>query len=281
MSQRLNSISFAAAILIALSCSLSPISSKAATLTFGIVPQESSSKLAQQWTPMMRYLSDYLGKPVRFATAPDIPTFEQRVASGQYDIAYMNPYHYAEFAKQPGYRVIVRERGKKITGIVVVQQSSNIESLLDLNDQTIAFPAPAAFAATILVRAELERLGIVYQPKFVSSHESVYLNVERGFAAAGGGIVRTLDSAEKQGLRGLRILWKSHGFTPHAFAVHPDLSQEDMASFQNALLSIADTTDGLAILETLNLRPMTTARDSDWNDVRALGLNFLEPRGTP
>ncbi|HBC35158.1 MAG TPA: phosphate ABC transporter substrate-binding protein, partial [Marinobacter adhaerens] len=53
-------------------------------LTFGIVPQQSSSRLAEQWTPLMSYLSEQLGRPVRFMTAPDIPTFEQRVLAGQY-----------------------------------------------------------------------------------------------------------------------------------------------------------------------------------------------------
>lgn len=244
-------------------------------LTFGVVPQESSSKLAEQWTPLMNYLTEHLGKPVRFATAPDIPTFEKRVINGEYDIAYMNPYHYVEFSDNPGYQAIAREAAKRIHGIVVVRQASDIKTLADLEGSTIVFPAPAAFAATILVRAELEKLGISYTPKFVSSHESVYLNVQKGFALAGGGIERTLDSAQKEGLRGVRVLWRSEGFTPHAIAVNPQLAQEFADLLQRALINLADSGAGREILEGVNLQPLTSAEHADWDDVRGLGLDFI------
>ncbi len=175
---------------------------QAATLTFGVVPQESAGRLAEQWTPLMRLLSAELGVAVRFATAPDIPSFERRVLEGQYDIVYMNPYHYVEFSSSPGYRAIAREGGKRIHGIVVVADGNPATGLQALEGQTIAFPAPAAFAATLLVRAELERLGVRYTPQFVGSHESVYLNVAKGFAVAGGGIERTYHRALKTGLEG-------------------------------------------------------------------------------
>jgi len=249
------------------------------TLVFGIVPQESSSKLAEQWTPLMGYLTEHLGRTVRFATAPDIPTFEKRVLMGEYDIAYMNPYHYVEFSLTPGYRAIVREAGKQIHGIVVVNESSEFERLTDLDGQNIVFPAPAAFAATILVRAELESLGISYTPRFVSSHESVYLNVQRGFAPAGGGIERTLNSAQKEGLRGVRVLWRSKGFTPHAFAVHPELPESDASKLQNALLNLSSSERGRKLVEKVNLKPLTSANHADWDDVRGLGLNFIRLEG--
>jgi len=268
-------------LLILLTFNQSASAVSADELIFGVVPQESASKLAEQWPPLMNHLTERLGKPVRFATAPDIPTFERRLLNGEYDIAYMNPYHYVEFGDTPGYQAIVRETDKRIHGIVVVNQSSNAERLTDLEGATIVFPAPAAFAATILVRAELERLGISYTPRFVASHESVYLNVERGFAPAGGGIERTLDSAQQDGLRGVRVLWRSQGFTPHAFAVSPQLAQEDAHRLQSALINLAQSESGRTMLQTLNLQPLTAAQNSDWDDVRSLELDFIKTEAGP
>ena len=62
------------------------------TLSFGIVPQQSATKLAYLRTPICKYLSDHTGQRVVFKTAKDIPSFEQRLAAGEYDIAYMNPF---------------------------------------------------------------------------------------------------------------------------------------------------------------------------------------------
>lgn len=250
-------------------------------LMFGIVPQESSSRLAEQWTPLMRFLSEHLGQPVRFSTAPDIPTFEKRVREGHYHIAYMNPYHYVEFSRQSGYRSIAREGNKSITGLVVVGENHPAETLEDLDGGTIAFPAPAAFAATILVKAELKRLGVSYTPRYISSHQSVYLNVHRGFAMAGGGIERTYNLAVREGLSGLRVLWRSEGFTPHAFAVHPDLPEKQAASIQRALIEMGNHAEGQALLERANLQPLVIAADSDWDDVRELGLDVLYSNGDP
>jgi len=250
-------------------------------LTFGIVPQQSSSRLAEQWTPLMNYLSERLGRPVRFMTAPDIPTFEQRVLAGQYDIAYMNPYHYVEFSKVPGYRAIVREQEKRIRGIVVVRETDPATQLSDLDGETLAFPAPAAFAATILVRAELERLAVSYTPQYVSSHDSVYLSVARGYAKAGGGIERTFSSALESGLEGVRVLWRSPGYTPHAFAVHPDLSESEMEKISDLLVNLSQTEEGQSLLEGITLKALVRAGDSDWDDIRSLGLNFIKTERKP
>ena len=248
-------------------------------LVFGIVPQESPSKLAHQWIPLMRYLSERLEQPVRFTTAPDIPTFEERVLVGQYDIAYMNPYHYVEFSQLPGYLAVAREGGKQIRGILVVGEDSPVTRLENLEGMTLAFPAPAAFAATILTRAELERLSIVHTPRFVSSHESVYLNVQKGFAAAGGGIERTFNLAVAEGLTGVRVLWRSEGYTPHAFAVHPELPKHQRLRIQAALTDLGNSEEGLALLKRANLRTLVPAGDRDWDDVRALGLGFIRTKG--
>ncbi|MFO8141833.1 MAG: phosphate/phosphite/phosphonate ABC transporter substrate-binding protein [Marinobacter sp.] len=266
-------------VLIALStlCSFLPDPAYAnpKTLVFGIVPQESAGRLAEQWTPLMVHLSEVLGREVRFSTAPDIPTFEQRIREGRYDIAYMNPYHYVEFSRNPGYRAIAREGGKRIHGIVVVADNSGLRSLQDLENKVLAFPAPAAFAATVLVRAELERLGIVYTPRFVSSHESVYLNVARGLAVAGGGIERTFNSPLSSGIEGLRVLWRTQGYTPHAFAVHPNLSSSETLAVQRALTTLGEHEHGRDLLSQASLGTLDAAANDDWDDVRALQLDFL------
>ena len=126
-----------------------------AELSFGIVPQQSATRLAQLWLPLLKQLEQDSGVRLRFRTAPDIPTFEKRLHEGEYDIAYMNPYHYTVFSRSPGYRAIIREKNKKIQGIMVVRADSTIQTIDELNTAKLAFPAPAAFAAS---RGPLETL---------------------------------------------------------------------------------------------------------------------------
>jgi phosphonate transport system substrate-binding protein len=73
--------------------------SPARSLSFGVVPQQSATELAKAWIPLFNVLSESAGLGLRFATAPSIPIFEQRLAAGEYDLAYMNPYHYTVFSQ--------------------------------------------------------------------------------------------------------------------------------------------------------------------------------------
>jgi len=156
----------------------------AETVTFSVVPQQSASKLARLWTPIVTYLSEKTGHDVRFTTAKDIPTFEARLAEGQYDFAYMNPYHYTVFSSAPGYSAFARQKDKRIKGIVVVRKDSTLRDMEELEGERLAFPSPAAFAASVLPRSHLRTEGIGFTPQYVSSHDSVYLGVARGLFPA-------------------------------------------------------------------------------------------------
>ncbi|MGJ8581577.1 MAG: phosphate/phosphite/phosphonate ABC transporter substrate-binding protein [Psychromonas sp.] len=246
-------------------------------LTLGVVPQQSASSLAKVWLPLTLYLSDQTGYQIRFATAPNIPEFEKRVAAGQYDITYLNPYHYTVFSQSIGLRAIARQKGKRIHGIMVVRKDSEIENLSMLSGVEIAFPAPAAFAATVLPQAHLRLEGVSFMPQYVSSHDSVYSSVVRGVMLAGGGIDRTLSTFPKEQSEQLKVIWRSKGYTPHAFAVSAELSSETVDHIQSALLSLNDQKEGMEILNTLGFKSgLMASEDSDWDDVRALKIDLLK-----
>lgn len=250
--------------------------SLAETISFGVVPQQSAKKLAALWTPVLQYLSQQTGLELRFTTAKDIPEFEKRVLAGEYDLAYMNPYHYTVFCQTPGYQAIAKEADKVIKGIFVVGKDSPINSLEQLNGATIAFPSPAAFAASIITRAKLRQSGIEFTPKYVSSHDSVYLNVQRGFFPAGGGIMRTLNNTAPEVRSELRVLWTTPGYTSHAIAAHPRVELATRQKIVQAMLAMSQDPQGKALLAKLNFKGLEEAEDKQWDDVRALNIDLLD-----
>ncbi len=254
---------------------ITPLHAKETSLTFGVVPQQSPKKLAQNWQPLLDYISQYTGFKIDFKTAKDIPTFEANLAKGEYDISYMNPYHFVVFNDLVGYGALARQKDTLIKGILVVSKDSGIETLEELNGAEIAFPAPAAFAASIITSAALRQHNVAFVPRYVNSHDSVYLAVQRGFFSAGGGIVRTLDKAPKEVKDQLTVLWESDGYTPHAIATHPNMAQSHRQAILKALLAITHDSSNAMILDNLGFKGFIESADSDWDDVRGLGIISL------
>lgn len=237
-------------------------------LSFGVVPQQSAEKLAKQWIPILQYISKEIGQEVRFATKSSIPLFEQELSKGSYDITYMNPYHYTVFSQSNGYTAIAKAKDKKIQGVIVVKKKSGISTIQELEGQKLAFPSPDAFAASILSQGFLAQHNINIEPVYVRSHDSVYHNIAQGNFVAGGGIYRTLNAMQPEVSDDLTVLWESQGYTPHAIAVSPHVSQEVLKRIQRAILSLDSTHPEL--LSPLKIKGFEQAKDSDWNDVRQL-----------
>jgi phosphonate transport system substrate-binding protein len=267
-------------ILLILMLGLSPASATESVgqtvYSVGIVPQQSATRLARLWTPILKYLGEESDLTLRFKTAPNIPTFEERVAVGEYHFAYMNPYHYTVFHQAPGYVSFAHAANKRIKGIVIVRKDSTISDLKGLQGATMAFPAPAAFAASVPPRAHFRSVGIPITPKYVSSHDSVYRSVAKGLYPAGGGVIRTFRNMEPAIRDQLRILRTTDGYTPHAFAAHPDVAVGIVDRLQRAMLGMQDTEAGRALLGSIKVEGFQYAHDSAWDDVRALGIKLLD-----
>lgn len=196
------------------------------TLNFGIVPQQSPSKLAKLWEPIFNHIAKETSIKIRFEIAPNIPIFEKILAAGKYDLAYMNPYHYAVFSKTLGYKALGKASDKRIKGIMVVLKKSKI-NIHDLDHSELTFPAPVALAASMLTRPAITQKDVLFTEKYVSSHDSVYCAVAKGIYPAGGGVMSTFDKTLPDIRKQLKIMWTSKGFTPHAIAANPRVNKND------------------------------------------------------
>jgi phosphonate transport system substrate-binding protein len=257
--------------------SISPAFAKEKSYSFAVVPQQSAKQLAKRWTPVFRYIHEKSGIKLQFKTAKNIPEFEKRLAEGDYDFAYMNPYHFTVFNREPGYKAVAVRKEQPIRGIIVARKDSKITSLAELSGQTLAFPSPAAFAASVLPRAKLSNDNINFTPKYVSSHDSVYLNVAKGIFPAGGGVKRTFNNAPESVKEQLKVLWTTEPYTPHAIAAHPKVKVAVIEKVQQAFIDMFNDPKGKALLQSLKIKKgLIKAQDSDWDDVRGLGLELLD-----
>lgn len=125
----------------------------------------------------------------------------------------------------------------------------------------------------MLPRAALRARGLAFSPRYVSSHDSVYESVAKRLFVAGGGIERTLATTVSQTRGQLRIIWRTRGYTPHAIATSPRVSETVRATLLLCMTQLSATTQGQKLLSAIKFSAIEAPSDQDWDDVRQLGLN--------
>lgn len=252
---------------------INPVSAAETTYDFGVVPQFEPRKLADIWVPILNELEKRTGLKFKMVGSPKIPDFEISFLGGEFDFAYMNPYHAMLAGEKQGYVPLVRDGGRELFGILVVPKESPIRDLKELNGQKVAFPAPNALGASLLMRADLETLhDIKVRPIYVQTHSSVYLNVILNKAMAGGGVASTLKRQKQEIQERLRILYKTRAMAPHPVTAHPRVPKEHREAVRQALLDMAGTEDGKALLNKIPMRQAIPAKLEDYQILKEWGL---------
>lgn len=252
---------------------LTTISANAQEYTIGIVPQFEARKLADTWAPIIAKIEEKTGITLKMVGSPKIPDFEASFERGEYDFAYMNPYHAVVANNSQGYDPIARDGSRDLFGVLVVAKDSPYQTTADLDGKKIAFPAPNALGASLLMRAELTRKAtIAFEPVYVSTHSSAYLNAVLGETAAAGGIMSTLKQQPEDVQNALRIIYETSRVPPHPIVVHPRVPKEIRDKIQAALMEIGETEEGKALLAEVPIGKIVPATYSDYKGLVELDL---------
>ncbi len=243
------------------------------TYTVGVVPQFEQRKLYRIWQPVIKALEARTGFRLKMMGSPKIPAFEKHFLAGEYDFAYMNPYHVLKANQHQGYLPLVRDGSRRLRGVLVVPKDSPLQSVQELNGRLLAFPAPNALGASLLMRSDLGRVhGISFVPRYVQTHSSVYLNVLLGQVAAGGGVRSTLEAQPDKIKSRLRVLYQTRTVAPHPFVAHPRVPESHQRRMRQALLSLARTDEGQALLSQIPMHQAIPASMNDYASMNELGL---------
>lgn len=243
-----------------------------ATYTVAVVPQFAPVQIFNAWQPFLDRLEQTTGYRFKLLAYAKIPDFDDAVLKGIPDIAFMNPYLIVMARKAQGYRPLVRD-SQQLTGLIVVRRDAPFTSLSQLNGKSVAFPAPNAFGASLLVRAELADRHLDIKPEYVGSHQNVYRAVARGDVAAGGGIRETLTREPAALQAQLRVLYVTPGTAPHPLTASPRVSEAAGEKITAALLAMRDSADGRRLLAAVQLsHPIRANFDRDYAPLEKLGI---------
>lgn len=243
-------------------------------LVLGVVPQFPTVETQQRWLPLVQALEAACARRIELALSGTIPQFEKRFLAGEFDLVYLNPYHMVMAAKAAGYEPLVRDGSRQLKGILVVRQDSPVQTVRELSGQTIAFPAPNAFGASLYMRALLEReFGVRPVAHYAKTHSSAYRQVITGDAAAAGGVKVTLDAQVPDVRDRLRVLYETPGVPSHPLASHPRVNDTDRDCIVKTLTAPAPDADMRQRLADIQMPSPTAAHyRRDYQGLERLGL---------
>ena len=223
------------------------------TYIFDVVPQLPAAKIYTTWSPLLQRIGQDAGLCFELRVSATIPEFEQKLLKGEPEFVFLNPYHAVLANQKKKYQPLLADSEDLLTGILVVRADSPIQNLADLKGQTITFPAPNAFAASLLIRAELAKKKIDFNPVFVKTHSNVYRSVIGKDAIAGGGVNNTLDNEASEVRQQLRVLYETPAYNPHPVATHPSVPAAVRERFLKATLKLTQDVEGRKLLDGINL----------------------------
>jgi phosphonate transport system substrate-binding protein len=127
-------------------------------IVFGVFPYVTADQLIQAHTPLQRYITETLRRPVVLVSAPDFVTFNRRTQNGDYDLVLTAP-HFGRLAEtRDGFRRVVRTRSG-VQAVFLLPRSSPIQHLRDLNGKSIMIAQPVSMLYQLAVQA-LGRNGL-------------------------------------------------------------------------------------------------------------------------
>ncbi|OYY18110.1 MAG: hypothetical protein B7Y05_00515 [Polynucleobacter sp. 24-46-87] len=237
-----------------------------------IVPQLAATQIYTRWSPVLKQVGREAKQCFELIVPTSIPQFEDDLNAGKPDFAFMNPYHATMKWRNNQYIPLVAS-GDPFFGILTVQKDSKLNNIKELGGSRIAFPAPNAFAASLLIRATLAKNGVSFEPVYVKTHSNVYRSVIRGDVSAGGGIQATLMAESPELKAELRTLMETKRYTSHPFSANARVSEQVRKSVQSALLGMDQTIEGSELLKGAQLaKIMAVSYKTNYQPLEGLRL---------
>jgi phosphonate transport system substrate-binding protein len=241
--------------------------------TLGVVPQFDQRKLFAIWKPIVDELNRRSGLDIRLVVPLTVPEFEKMLEAGTFDFVYANPYHILRVSETQGYIPLVRDLAP-LRGVLVVRRDSPVKNISELQGKTLAVPSGNALGASVLLRADLDRLyGVQMFMVNARTHSSVYLNVLNGLTDAGGGVQKTLDEQEPGIRDGLRILYTTRAMPSHPISAHPRVEKDIRDLIKKTILEMSATQAGQVLLKEIPMPSPVSASLDDYLLMRKWGLD--------
>ena len=253
-------------------------------LVLGVFPRRNIKATYKLFNPLVRYLSQQLGREVILETSKSFRSFWENVKRQRYDIVHFNQYHYIVSHKYHNYDVIAanKELGRDtISGSLIVRKDSGIDRVADLKGKTILFGGGRRAMQSYISATWLLRQGGLnasdYVEKFAINPPNTIISTyfKRADASGSGDVVMYLDNVRKRiDVSQLKYLAKTEPMTHLPWAVNRELANDLKHKIQQVLTTMDTNSAGMEILKSANLNALVPVVDTDYDKHRRIVVDI-------
>ena len=239
---------------------------------FGVFPYLPLAKIYDLYAAVASDFEAKLGRQVQLSSKSGYESFEAELRRQTYDIAFVQPFDYAEAHDKHGYLPLAR-RQEDLQGVILVRPESPLKTIQDLKGRTLANP-PADAAVSHLTSMALRDAGIDPQTGvkrfYAKNHFACVQSVVIGAADACGTAEQPLLTLQREGqiTTRFRILHKTARIPTALFVVHKRVAQKDREILLRTIVDWPNTVEGKEIIKAGRFMPFVPAKDSDYEVVR-------------
>ncbi len=275
-------------LLVSAACVLSPLSAAAQAavpaeleIRLGSVAMDIPAEMHRRLTPLTKYLSDTLKRPVTLKLSSSMSAAIEEVSNGNVELAYLTPVAYLKaHAKGNAQLVAGTVTNNKLTFqlMIVVREDGPIRRIQDLKGKTFAFGDKTA----ILQRAVVVGAGMPLESLGEYTFIGHYDNIAKGVAIGDfdAGILKDTMAHDWQH-RGLRILHSSPPLPPYNIVASSKVDAKLLKQIRQALLGLDGKNPAhQKVIQALDdeYDGFAPVSDADYDVVRRLVAPFEEKK---
>lgn len=247
---------------------------------FGVHPLHNPQRLHEVFSPLMQYLSEHIDQAsFKLEASRNYAVYDEKLYAQKFDFALPNPFQTVNSIKK-GYRVFGKMGDDhNFRGIILVRKDSDINSITDLKDKTVSYPAPTALAATMMPQYYIQSHGLNVMTdvdnRYVGSQESSIMNVFLKHSSAGATWPlpwMSLSRERPELLQQLEVKWQTDPLPNNGLVFKPGTPEAIVKQVSELLFSLHNKKEGKEILERMELSMFEQADAKTYQPVN----EFLE-----
>ncbi len=249
-------------------------------IRMGFVPMKDGDKLIESVEPLTEMLSKELGVKVEGFTATNYVGVVEGLGSGQVDFGFIPPFAYVLANQESEAGVILTALNKsgeaKYRSQFIVRKDSGIKSFEDIKGKIVAFVDPSSTSGYLFPGAHLVNEGIDIEKDieyvYGGGHDKALQLLLNGDVDVATTFVDSRDRYKEdfpEAMEKTEILGYTDYIPNISVTVRGDMNEELQGKIKTALLNIAKTEEGSALLKELfNMYGFEEATDADYDIIR-------------